>query len=120
VEFRQRNYNVEGQLGQEKSSDYFVERLAMVFEEVHRVLKPSGSCFVVIADSFKQTKSKKYDPDIPKGSLYMVPERFAELMIRWNRFCLRGKIIWKKGNAIPQSAQQRIVSRSIGNIFSGL
>ncbi len=47
-----RDYGVRGQLGQERSPGEYLERLLAVFDEVRRVLKPSGTCWVVLGDTY--------------------------------------------------------------------
>src|SRR6266508_5747851 len=65
-----RDYSVEGQIGLESTPQEYIDKLVAVFDQVKRVLKPSGSCWIVISDS--------YGPD---KSLMLVPERFAISMI---------------------------------------
>lgn len=47
-----RDYGVEGQLGLEKTYQEFIGKLIDVFNEVKRVLKKEGSCFVNLGDSY--------------------------------------------------------------------
>jgi DNA modification methylase len=47
-----RDYGVEGQLGLEKSPDEYIDRLCTIFDEVRRVLKDTGTCWVNISDSY--------------------------------------------------------------------
>lgn len=94
--FGLRDYKVEGQLGLEPTVDLYITHLVQIFDEVKRILKKEGTCWVVISDSF-ENKSK---------SLLMIPERFALKMID-NGWVLRNKIIWKKNNCMPSSAKDR-------------
>jgi DNA modification methylase len=48
--FRVRDYGVEGQGGREATPEEHLAWLASVFREVHRVLKPRGTCWVNYAD----------------------------------------------------------------------
>ena len=41
-----RDYEVKGQLGLEKTFNEYVSKLCDIFDEVKRVLKPTGTCFV--------------------------------------------------------------------------
>ena len=41
--FSLRNYDVDGQIGQEETPDEYIARLLAVFTEVYRVLKPEGT-----------------------------------------------------------------------------
>src|SRR6185369_5274058 len=47
-----RNYDVEGQLGLESNVEEYMARLCGIFDEIRRVLKPRGTCWVNLADSF--------------------------------------------------------------------
>lgn len=47
-----RDYGHEGQIGQEQSPYAYVERLVEVFREVRRVLKPRGSLWLNLGDSY--------------------------------------------------------------------
>jgi hypothetical protein len=47
-----RDYGVDGQLGLEATPQAFCEAMVEVFEEVHRVLRPDGTCWVNIGDSY--------------------------------------------------------------------
>jgi site-specific DNA-methyltransferase (cytosine-N4-specific) len=119
-----------GELGQEPTIDLYVNHLVSIFDECKRVLKKSGSCWIVLGDTYsggnraKSTDETKYFdkkyPTKPKPahapnrmgcgfpdkSLCMIPERFAIKMID-NGWILRNKIIWKKDNAMPSSAKDR-------------
>lgn len=127
-----RDYKVEGQIGLEPTFDLYIEHLMQVFNECKRVLKKTGSCWVVIGDTYNGSKTgntqgtgkswlhgnntgkyledkvetKKAVAGIPDKSLLLIPERFAIKMID-NGWTLRNKIIWQKRNVIPSSAKDR-------------
>jgi site-specific DNA-methyltransferase (adenine-specific) len=118
-----RDYGHDEQLGSEKHFKDFVNNLCNVFDEVKRVLKPTGTCFVNLGDTFMNDSSysekgrqgfgkdkigmiKKEKQGVEKKSLCMIPERFAIEMIDRN-WCLRNQIIWHKPNAMPSSATDR-------------
>ena len=92
-----RDYKNKDQIGVENTVTGYIENLCMVFDEVYRVLKPSGSCWVNIGDSYNN-----------KG-LLQVPSRFEIAMSDrgWN---LRNEIIWNKPNPQPISAKDRFWS----------
>ena len=50
--FNQRHYGADGQVGLEGTPEAFVTRLVDVFREVKRVLKPSGTLWLNIGDSY--------------------------------------------------------------------
>lgn len=90
-----RDYKVEGQIGVEKTIDEYVNNLTAVFTEAKRVLKKTGTIFIVLGDTYGEDKS-----------LCLVPEKFAQKMVD-NGFILRSKIIWYKPNCIPSSVNDR-------------
>lgn len=47
-----RDYNHKEQLGSEKCFTTYLNRLWHIFDEVKRVLKPSGTCWVNISDTY--------------------------------------------------------------------
>lgn len=50
--FNLRDYGVDGQIGLENTPEDYITRLVDVFREVRRVLKPEGTLWVNIADSY--------------------------------------------------------------------
>ena len=47
-----RDYGVDGQLGLEATPAEFIATMVAVFEEVRRVLRPDGTCFINMGDSY--------------------------------------------------------------------
>lgn len=47
-----RNYQVDGQWGSEPTLDAYLANLWALFDEVYRVLKPTGTCFVNLGDTY--------------------------------------------------------------------
>jgi DNA modification methylase len=89
-----RDYGVEGQIGLEATPAEFLSVMVEVFEEVRRVLREDGSCWVNMGDSFIQK------------SLYGMPWRFA-LALKDSGWYLRRDIIWSKPNPMPESCRDR-------------
>lgn len=124
-----RDYDTDAQLGLEKTADLYVETLISLFDEIHRVLKPTGTCWVNIGDTYagsgkgawngrneETDKSKESftfntKPDIIEDvnhkSLMMIPERFALSMIKNQKWTLRNQIIWHKPNVKPETVKDR-------------
>ena len=117
-----RNYNVDGQVGQETSPEEYVNVLCNIFDEVKRVLKPTGTCWVNMGDTYGGTGDKgKYEDPKWRGRngqkkalnknatskcLLQIPSRFAIEMC--NRgWVLRNEVIWHKPNAMPSSVKDR-------------
>lgn len=47
-----RDYGAEGQLGQESDFKEFISKLIEIYSEIYRVLKPTGTCFVNLGDTY--------------------------------------------------------------------
>ena len=92
--YRQRDYGSKLQMGQEASPDTYVERLVELFTELRRVVKPTGSAWVVIGDKYVN------------GELLGMPWRVC-LAIKDIGWKLRSDCIWHKPNAMPSSVKTR-------------
>lgn len=131
-----RDYGVEGQLGLEPTFDEYISKLCDIFDEVKRVLRDDGTCWVNIGDTYygggfgqssdlSKTKQgtnrgtanldsrdklrgirKNLSKDISTKSLTCIPMRFAIEMV--NRgWILRNTIIWHKNSCMPSSVKDR-------------
>lgn len=119
-----RDYGAEGQLGLESTFQEYINKLCDIFDEVKRVLKKSGSCWVNLGDTYSGSgkgvggikertkeswvfdKKPTTEEQLPSKSLLQIPSRFAIEMC--NRgWILRNEIIWHKPNALPQSVRDR-------------
>ena len=112
-----------GELGLEPSPDLFVSHLCDIFDEVKRCLKPEGTCWVNLGDTYANTgygkgtgnmQNKnvkgamipKVKCDLPQKCLVQIPSRFAIEMT--NRgWILRNEIIWHKPSCLPSPAKDR-------------
>lgn len=123
-----RDYGVEEQLGLEKTPEEYVEKMVWVFREVKRLLKPQGTLWLNLGDSYcgggrgwkycnpegKQLTNKGtigvYKSDIPKGlkpkDLVGIPWRVA-FALQADGWYLRQDIIWHKPNPMPESVTDR-------------
>lgn len=99
-----RDYGVDGQIGLESSPDQWCARLVAVFEEVRRVLKPSGTLWLNVGDChITHAKSgTRYKRKDLVGQPWMLA--FALREAGWY---LRRDIIWHKPNAMPESTTDR-------------
>ncbi len=118
-----------GELGAEPNFNQYINHLCDVFDEVKRVLKDDGTCWVNIGDTYGGSSLNSSYRVKAKGetsflnsvdhlqkvahtrgkyskSLLLIPFRFAiEMMNRgWT---VRNVIIWQKPNATPQSVKDR-------------
>jgi DNA modification methylase len=93
--FQQRDYEgSKRQVGSEKTPDEYVARLTAVFDEARRVLKKTGTLWLVIGD--------KYVDNRQLG----MPWRLALSMMD-SGWLLRSDVIWQKPNAMPSSVKTR-------------
>ena len=51
-----RDYKNSGQIGAENTVNDFVENLCQVFDEIYRIMKPTGSCWVNIGDTYDKLR----------------------------------------------------------------
>jgi len=112
-----------GELGLEPTPEMFVDHLCDIFDEIQRVLKPEGTCWVNLGDTYANTgygkgtgnmQNKnvkgamipKVKCDLPQKCLVQIPSRFAIEMT--NRgWILRNEIIWHKPSCLPSPATDR-------------
>lgn len=106
-----RDYEAEGQIGQENTSEEYIERLAAVFHELHRVLRPDGVLWLNISDTY----SRHIRQGAKAKDLLGIPWRLA-LALRADGWYLRSDVIWEKNNAMPESVTDRC-TRSHEHIF---
>jgi len=129
-----------GQLGLEPDVSGYISHLVMIFSEAWRVLKPTGSLWVVIGDSYSGSgigtndyrtpasrsinKSSKPHPkvsvtqrlkSVKAKSLILIPHRFALAMSEAG-WIVRNEIIWYKPNTMPESVRDRF-TRDFEHIF---
>jgi len=116
----------QGSLGLEPTFSLFITHLCDIFDEVRRVLKNTGTCWINIGDTYHnpskwtntdgaQTISgnprdlaigRKEDQGLGEKCLCLIPYRFSIEMI--NRgWILRNDIIWSKPNPMPESVADR-------------
>ena len=121
-----RNYGVDGQIGLESTIDEYVDTMVKVFIEVSRVLKPSGTLWLNLGDSYTSGGRKTCDPgvsvlhpaqqkgmvrpEVPNGlkpkDLCGIPWRVA-FALQADGWYLRQEIIWSKPNPMPESVKDR-------------
>jgi DNA modification methylase len=96
--WRKRDYKVVGQIGQERTPELYVEAMAEALREWRRVLKPTGSVFLNIGDTYH------------KQTLLDLPSRVADAA-RQDGWTVRNRIIWVKNTGMPDPAKNRLASR---------
>lgn len=93
--YGQRDYNVVGQIGNEKTPEEYIDNLTKIFSECKRVLKDSGTLWLNLGDKYSN------------GNLLGMPWRVA-IALQADGWVLRNDIIWQKPNAMPHSAKNRL------------
>lgn len=116
-----RDYGVPGQIGLEKSVEEYIAVLTLIFREVRRVLRPDGTLWLNIGDSYatrsgsqapKNTRNSRghTEKHIPAGYKYKdlmgIPWELA-FALRADGWYLRDDIIWHKTNAMPEAVTDR-------------
>ncbi|HMG76075.1 MAG TPA: site-specific DNA-methyltransferase [Pyrinomonadaceae bacterium] len=96
--WRKRDYKLENQIGQEKTPEGYVANILKAMDEWQRVLRPSGSVFLNIGDTYWQT------------SLQGIPSSI-EVEAKAHGWRLRNRIVWVKTGGTPDPAKDRLAPR---------
>ena len=123
-----RDYGVAGQIGLENSPEEYVGRLMDVSRQVFRVLKPDGTFWLNIGDSYAGSGRGKGDvnrkgiqPEASYTGDFINPYRLKgykskdligipwmlAFALRADGWFLRQDIIWQKPNPMPESVKDR-------------
>lgn len=123
-----RDYGVEGQFGQEKTFEEFVDKLCGLFDDTKRVLRKDGGLWVNLGDSYSSSGEGASGEDeggstgisyvkhqrragktrLPEKTLCLIPMRFATQMVDKHGWILRNVVIWEKPNGMPSSVSDRL------------
>jgi DNA modification methylase len=122
-----RDYGHEGQLGLEATPEEYVARMVEVFREVRRVLRPDGTLWLNLGDSYAGNGGGggTQSASLPKSDDRLCAERRVQLLgglkpkdlvgIPWrvafalqaDGWWLRSDIVWAKPNPMPESVTDR-------------
>ncbi|MBW2100917.1 MAG: site-specific DNA-methyltransferase [Deltaproteobacteria bacterium] len=119
-----RDYGVEKQIGAEPNLEDYIRELVSIFSEVRRTLKPDGTFWLNIGNTYtsggrkwRQEDSKNkgramsYRPPTPQGlkkkDLIGVAWMLA-MACQQDGWYLRNDIIWYKPNCQPESVKDRL------------
>lgn len=97
-----RDYGMDGQIGRESSPKEYVSRLTEVFAEVRRVLRPDGTLWLNLGDTYAGRGEEEIKPKDLIGIPWM-----AAFALRDDGWYLRNDIIWMKENPMPESVKDR-------------
>src|SRR5690606_17294578 len=122
--FGLRDYGIEGQIGLEATPEEYIAKLVDVFRGIRQVLRPDGTVWLNLGDSYCSGMRSEYDEDRkhpraragqhrppspvwakPKD-LLGIPWRVA-FALQADGWYLRSDIIWHKPNAMPESVTDR-------------
>lgn len=96
--WQKRDYGAEGQIGQESTPRGYVDAIMDCLTEWARVLRPTGSVFLNVGDTYH------------KKSLVGIPGRIEAAAID-DGWLVRNRIIWAKTGGMPEAVKNRLVSR---------
>lgn len=96
--WRKRDYGLADQIGQESTEADYVKSLITALREWRRVLRPTGSVFLNIGDTYWNR------------SLAGIPGR-VEAAARDDGWFVRNRIIWAKEGGMPEPARNRLANR---------
>lgn len=124
--YGKRDYGIDGQLGLEEHPQIYINNLIAVFREAKRILKPSGSLWVNIGDTYWSGKGRSHGEDskqknrrfgrpqdkkgegpwcVPK-QLLLIPHRFA-IAMQDEGWIVRNDNVWHKPAPIPDPVSDR-------------
>jgi len=129
--FGLRDYGYEGQLGLENLPEEYVKNMVRVFMEVKRILKPEGTLWLNLGDSYAGSgkgigdnftgrwkqgtnkgsrtvtqKNRNINNGLKPKDMIGIPWMVA-FALRTNGWYLRQDIIWNKPNPMPESVVDR-------------
>lgn len=124
-----RDYGYIGQWGLEPTYQEYLEHLWEMMDEIYRVLKDDGTCWINLGDTYSRTGGRSIGRLQPKSivgntkkgvrggncngvqgiedkCLLLIPHRFAIGCID-RGWIIRNDIIWAKRNGMPESVTDR-------------
>jgi DNA modification methylase len=127
--YRQRTYEMDGQIGLEATGETYVERIVEVFRRIRRVLRKDGCLFLNLGDGYigggrgedtgstleggieHQAETRKVAPNkgvfgLKEKQLILMPHRLA-LALQADGWWVRQDNIWFKSNVTPSSCKDR-------------
>lgn len=122
--FGLRDYGVDGQIGLEETPEEYVGKLVQVFRGVREVLRPDGTVWLNLGDSYNGSGGAGgdyYEGGLKEGQprypgrrvdglkpkdLIGIPWRVA-FALQADGWYLRSDIIWAKPNPMPESVTDR-------------
>ena len=96
--WKKRDYGFKEQIGQESTPEKYVDHILSALKSWRRVLRPTGSIFINIGDTYWHK------------SLQAIPS-LIEAAARAEGWKVRNRIAWVKKSGMPDPAKDRLASR---------
>jgi site-specific DNA-methyltransferase (adenine-specific) len=103
--FQLRDYGIGGQIGLEANVGGWVSELRLALNGLTRVLKPTGSMWLNLGDTY--SRHAKYGA--PPKSLLLAPERLL-VALSDDGWIVRNKVVWAKTNPMPHGVADRLAN----------
>lgn len=94
--WQHRKYTEENSIGNESSLQLYIENLLKVFEEIKRILKPDGSFWLNLGDSYRNK------------NLQGIPWRIALALQDRQGWIMRNDVIWNKIKGNPDNSKDKL------------
>ena len=124
--YGKRDYGIDGQLGLEEHPQKYINNLIEIFREAQRILKPTGSLWVNIGDTYWSGKGRSHGIDLKQKNrrferpqdksgkgpwcvpkqLLLIPHRFA-IAMQDEGWIVRNDNVWHKPAPIPDPIADR-------------
>jgi len=122
-----RDYLVSGQIGNEPTMGEYIASIVAVFAEVRRALKPEGTCWVNLGDTYasawsvnrrnvvgsgslengkRADRANRLTDGLKEKDLCLIPHRCA-IALQDDGWYVRQDIVWSKSNPMPESVKDR-------------
>lgn len=109
-----RNYGEKGQWGLEENFNEYLDKLMVLMDQLRRVLKPTGTVWMNIGDTYAEVKESWHFDKKPKimtsiknKSQFGIPQRFYIRCID-DGWIARNWVTWMKNNSMPFSGKDRL------------
>lgn len=133
--FSQRDYKVDGQIGNERAINDYVTAVADSMDGVRRVIRKDGLLFLNLGDTYYSAKGEPKGDDrknrarrfglravdasglgVPRKTVIGIPWRVALEMVSRN-WILRSAIVWQRKRSIPEPTAKDRPWRTYEMIF---
>ena len=115
-----RDYGETGQIGLENTIQEYIQTMVKVFQEVSRVLRDDGVCWVNIGDTYAgggrggnqehyqwgDIHGVKSPKELKQKNMMLIPQRLI-IALQDDGWIIRSDIIWHKPNPMPESVKDR-------------